>query len=399
MTGRSPSTDRPGRDNGYMHIVHVTSFLTAASVLPSSAVRSRGLAYRAAGHEFSVIIPGNDATVSWTEYGTVVTVPSRGRALSRGLVAVAKRIRHALEKLAPDQIEVADRLSAYELGTWARQNRVPAIRIVESTAGEPSSNDNPRGFDRVVRASPSTPEVAALSTLFGTSSTGIDDATRTSRSVLQPLLLPTGVNLEIFTPLRHNSSLRDSSDADVVIVCATPLTSSGAPSVAIEIVRRRTAAGENVHLLVVGDGPLEGRLKRSARGLPVQFLSARDLELTERAELLATADMTLVTIGNAEGHAVALESLAAGTPIVVTDTCTPSIDLIDGGGLFATTEFVDIERAMRTIACTPVENRRTAARATAIPYDSAASEQVLLALHERLYAAGAEGCSTEPPRK
>ncbi|MGJ8720745.1 MAG: glycosyltransferase [Salinibacterium amurskyense] len=374
-----------------MHIAHVTSFFAAPPLGPSSAVRSRGLAYRAAGHEFTVIVPGREASVAWAEYGTVITVPARGRSLSRGFVPIAKAIRHALENLVPDHIEVADRLSAREIGSWAQQNRIPAIYIVDPSNNSAPSIHDLVGYDRVVSVAPiakglvrseNTPDSAQDA---GDSARAANAAAVSATASDDELIhAPAGVNLEVFSPLRHNSTLRDSSNADMVLLSATPLTAAGIPALAVDVVKRLVAAGENVHLVILGDGPLLGRLERSTIELPVQFLSARDLELAERAEVFATADITLVTVGSHDGHAVALESLASGTPVVATSACSPSLMFVDGGGLSVEPDLTHIEHALRIIQGEPVENRRNVARATALPYDSAESERTLLALHESL---------------
>ncbi|MBH0129032.1 glycosyltransferase [Salinibacterium sp. NK8237] len=365
-----------------MHIAHVTSFYSAPALLPSSVVRSRGLAYQAAGHEFSIIIPGAESSVTWTEYGTVVTVPARGRALSRGFVPIAKAVRRALDNLVPDQIEVADRLSARELGSWAHHNRVPAVLLIEDGAAEWATGRTPLGFDEIVHTGVANLErhgssgaEEARSPTIASDSLGTDD---------RVLSLPSGVNLEVFSPLRHNSTLRDSSGADLIVVCAAPLTASGSVSLAIEVVRERVSQGEDLHLVVLGDGPLRARLERSALGMPVQFLSAHDLTLVERAEVFATADVAIVTTSGSWGHAIALESLAAGTPTILTTACNERLAFADGGGLTVAPDLTHIAHALRVLTDIPVEERRSAARKTALPHDSFAQERRMISLHETL---------------
>ncbi|MBH0009328.1 glycosyltransferase [Salinibacterium sp. SWN1162] len=369
-----------------MHIAHVTSFFAAAPVGPSSAVRSRGLAYRAAGHEFSVIVPGKEASVTRAEFGTVITVPARGRALARGFVPIAKAVRRALASLVPDQIEVADRLSAREIGSWAKLHRVPAIYLIDTSSNDAAHLHNIDGYDRVVSVAPLDHYRDSRASPLEPSERSAKEPANASPPDDEFLRAPAGINLEIFSPLRHSSSLRDSSDANLVILCATPLTLAGLPALAIDLVKRRSAKGEDVHLVILGDGPLRGRLERSAVGLPVQFLGAHDLTLTERAEVFATADIAVVTLGNHEGHAVALESLASGTPVVTTSACGPSLTFVDGGGLCVEPDLNQIEGAIRALEVQPVENRRNAARSSSLIHDCAASERDLLALHESLHS-------------
>ena len=361
-----PDRLRNARDNEHMHIAHVTSFYSVPALSPSSAVRARGIAYRAAGHEFSVIVPGTVVSVTWTEYGTVITVPARGAALRRGFVAIPRAISRALDRLVPDRLEVADRLSFRQLGVWARENRVPAVLFADGVPADLIADPSLRNYDRVVRS------------LWSDSDTIVPSPTP-ELVTIQP-----GVDLEIFTPLRHNSPLRDTSGADLIVVCAAPLTATGSVAVVIDVVRRLTERGQDVHLVVLGDGPLRVRLERSARGLPVQFLSAHSLTLFERSEVFATADIALVTMGGTVGHAVALESLASGTPVILSGPDHHRIEFRDGGGLSTECDVSHIVHAVSVLSEEPVESRRRAARESALPFDAMPVARAMVTLHESL---------------
>lgn len=362
MPERLPHTG----DNEWMHIAHVTSFYSVPALSPSSAVRARGIAYRAAGHEFSVIVPGTVASIAWTEYGTLITVPARGAAIRRGFVGIPLAIRRALDRLVPDRIEVADRLSFRQLGVWARENRVPAVLFADDVPADWATDAAVKNYDRVV------------SSFHGATITPAK-----SHSVKVMELRP-AVDLEIFTPLRHNSGLRDTSGADLVVVCAAPLTAAGSVSIAIDATRKLSDDGTDVHLVVLGDGPLRFRLERSANGLPVQFLSAKDLSLAERAEVLATADFSLVTVGGTVGHAVALESLACGTPVIVSGNVQCPIEFRNGGGASTDADPARVVHAVKILCKESVESRRRAARETALPFDAMPLSQAMIKLHESL---------------
>lgn len=354
------------RDNGQMHIAHVTSFYSLSALTPSSAVRARGIAYRAAGHEFSVIVPGTSASMTWTEYGTVITIPARSAALRRGFVPIPLMIRRALDRLAADRLEVADRLSFRQLGAWAKENQVPAILFADDTSANWATEKALENYDRVV---------------CGIQNAQIGSTPPTSEKIITIRL---GVDLEIFTPLRHNAVLRDTTGAHLILVCAAPLTSTGAVSIAIDTIRKLAAEGNDVHLVILGDGPLAARLERSAHGLPTQFLSARDLSLTARSEVFATADITLVTAAGAVGHATALESLASGTPVIMGGLDQPHIDFKDGGGLVTDADPSDIVNAIHALSAEPVESRRRAARETALPFDAMPLNRAMMELHSAL---------------
>ncbi|EAR24382.1 glycosyl transferase [marine actinobacterium PHSC20C1] len=350
-----------------MHIAHVTSFYSVPALSPSSAVRARGIAYRAAGHEFTVIMPGAGASVEWTEYGTIVTVPARGAALRRGFVAIPRAIGRALDRLVPDRLEVADRLSFRQLGVWARENHVPAVLFADDVPTDWASDRAVQNYDRVI-CSPSSPTSAEVQ----------------SSAASRQVFLHPGVDLEIFTPLRHNSALRDTSGAATILVCAAPLTATGSVSTAIDVVRHLINQRKDTHLVVLGDGPLRSRLERSSHGLPVQFLSAQTLSLAERSEVFATADFALVTLGGSIGHAVALESLASGTPVILSGTDHIHIEFGNGGGLNAEEDMTQIAHAVAVLSEEPVESRRRAARDSALPFDAMPLARAMVTLHESL---------------
>jgi alpha-1,6-mannosyltransferase len=352
--------------NEQMHIAHVTSFYSVPTLSPSSAVRARGISYRAAGHEFSVIVPGTVASVRWTEYGTVVTVPSRGAAIRRGFVRIPLTIRRALDRLLPDRLEVADRLSFRQLGVWARENRVPAVLFVDDACSVWATDGAVDNYDRVVCGVPPVSSLVMQS------------------EVDKLLTIRGGVDLEIFSPLRHNSTLRDMSGADLIMVCAAPLTVAGSVSIAIDTISALVERGTDVHLVVLGNGPLRQRLERRADGLPVQFLSSDKLTLAERSEVFATADFALVTVGGSDGHAVALESLASGTPVIMTGVSQDPIDFLDGGGISTHADSNHIIDAIEALRSDSVESRRRAARETALPFDAMPLSRAMVELHESL---------------
>jgi len=304
--------------------------------------------------------------MAWAEYGTIVTVPARGTALRRGFVPIPFAIRRALDRLVPDQLEVADRLSFRQLGVWARDNRVPAVLFADDVAADLATDRAWENYDRVVCGIHS----ATLTTALSASGSVV---------TMRPF-----IDLEIFTPLRHNSTLRDASGAELIVVCASPLTATGSVSLAIDAIRELTDQGTDVLLVVLGDGPLRSRLERSAHGLPVQFLSASDLSLSERSEVLATADFALVTVDGSVGHAVALEALASGTPVIMSGFTVHSIDFRDGGGLTTEADPAQIVHAVSILGEKSVESRRRAARETALAFDAMPLSRAMVELHESL---------------
>ncbi|MEV4148798.1 glycosyltransferase [Amycolatopsis sp. NPDC049691] len=114
-------------------------------------------------------------------------------------------------------------------------------------------------------------------------------------------------------------------------------------------------------LWLAGDGSLRGELagRAEALGRRVEFLGTR----TDVADLLAAADVTVLT-SDWEGLPLAvLESLAAGRPVVATDVGGVGEVLADGGGLVVP----------------PGDPAATAAALTTLLFDAAARESAAAA--------------------
>jgi len=343
-----------------MHIAHVTSFYDAPALSPSSAVRMRGSSYLAAGHEFSVIVPGKESSIVWADYGTVVTVPARGAALRRGFVPITHAIQSALERLLVDRVEVADRLSYRRLGGWAHTANVGSILLADESHVDPFDEVATRGYDRVVSSLVTADHERRDAQLHS----GHD-----------------GVDVERFSPLRHNQALRRTSGAELIVACATPFTSLGGAALALDTLGALAAAGVDVHFVLIGDGPLKGRLERLAQGLPVQFLSAQNVTLDERAEVFATSDVALITSQDKSAKLIALEALACGTPTVIADGARLGLSFAEGAGLTTAPVASQLAHAVRILAKEPVERRRVAARRTSLDYDALPLNRAMLELH------------------
>jgi alpha-1,6-mannosyltransferase len=134
-------------------------------------------------------------------------------------------------------------------------------------------------------------------------------------------------------------------------------------------------------LVVAGAGPLRSTLQSEAadRGLPVRFLG----HLTDPAELaalLATADVAIAP-GPVETFGLAaLETLASGTPVVVSaESALPEV--IGDAGLAAAGEGPAFAAAVRTLLARPASSRRIAARTQAERYPWSAAVAGFLAAH------------------
>jgi glycosyltransferase involved in cell wall biosynthesis len=110
------------------------------------------------------------------------------------------------------------------------------------------------------------------------------------------------------------------------------------------------SAGSNDRLIVLGDGPERGRLTRLAEDLGIAAQVEMPGHVPSVSEVLASADVFVLS-SNYEGvPAAVIEALAAGVPIVATD-CSTSMKYLLGHGRFGqlvpVRDLAALVRAMR----------------------------------------------------
>ena len=362
-----------------MRIVHVASFYGPRSGSSAATLRALGAGYLRAGHEFTMIVPGRRNSRTETPYGTRITVPALPLVgASYSLIAIDHTVRRLLAELSPDRLEVSDRLTMRRLGVWARKRGVPAVLF---------SFDRPTswtlqasalaGYDRIV-----TTTAAALRDF---------DAVVPGRGQLIPL----GVDLETFSPLKWSQEIRTSlledtaessttiSRTQVLLATVGRLTPDKAPVRAIHALRELRRRGLDARLVVAGDGPLLGRLERAAFGLPVAFVGQID-DRVEMAQLLATADLVLALAPGGTFGVTALEALAAGTPVV--GAADSSLEELIGpaSGYVSNPTPEETANAVEALLRLRVEVRRTEARAVAAARGWDAAVSAMLAVHHAL---------------
>ncbi|MBW4721957.1 glycosyltransferase [Saccharothrix sp. SC076] len=153
-------------------------------------------------------------------------------------------------------------------------------------------------------------------------------ATRLREHGLRPLVIPNAVFPQ--EPRVDRATVRSAlgADPDVpVALCLARLEPQKRHDVLLSAWAR---IGGGAELWLAGDGSLRPALERAAAGLTgVRFLGNRP----DVPDLLAAADVTVLT-SDWEGMPVAvLESLAAGLPVVATDVDGVGEALIGGGGV------------------------------------------------------------------
>ncbi len=359
-----------------MRIVHVANAYTPLSGGIRTTVHALGRGYRAAGHEFVLVVPGpraDDEDLPWGRRMTLAAprVPGSG---GYRVLADLRRVRAVLDALQPDRLEVSDRLTLRGLGRWA------------STAGVPSTVIAHERLDGVLRAfSPLGARGARLvaDRHNATTARRFDRVVTTTRFAAQEFTrigiptdhVPLGVDLEQFRPATHPPT-----DGVPLLVLCSRLSREKRPDLAVEALRVLHRGGFPARLVIAGSGPLTASLRWRARRLPVELVG----HLADRssvADLLGAADVVLAP-GPVETFGLAaLEALACGTPVVSASTSAVA-ELVEGGaGRSARPEPRALAAAVAELLAVPAARRRKAARARAELFPWSRTTDTILALH------------------
>ncbi|MEU4238981.1 glycosyltransferase [Actinoplanes sp. NPDC026619] len=362
-----------------MRIVRVANYVAPRSGGLKTALRNLGAGYQAAGYESVLVIPGEKASDSATEQGRVITLPGAYLPGLGGYRVLLDRRRLAatLRSLRPDRLEISDRTTLRWLGRWAQRHDVPSMMV---------SHESLDGLLRLFGPA-SGRRVADL--LNGRTAADHDKIVCTTRwaarefeRIGKPVdLVPLGVDLERFTPARHDPAMRArwAAPDDVLLLHCGRLSPEKKPRRSLAALEGLRHLGVRAVLVVAGAGPLRNALQEEAatRGLPVRFLGHLSDPL-EVAALQASADVAIAP-GPIETFGLsALETLASGTPVVVSsESALPEV--IGTAGLAA--DDAGYVSAIVDILSRPMEARRRAARAQAEKFPWSASVTGFLAAH------------------
>jgi alpha-1,6-mannosyltransferase len=346
----------PGSNGGQgiialMRIVHVANFHGPASGALATTLEQLGRAYRRAGHQYFVIAPGPRQDHEHLPWGTRHTIAARSLVGDRYRpLAVDFGVRRLLAELAPDSLEVSDRLTMRRLGGWAQKHGIPATVV---SLGPPAEWTLQPGLLAPYRAVVSSHEASA----------------RRFEAILpgRVIRVDPGVDLEVFSPLRWSAKVRSEvlDRSQVLLTHVGRLSNDRMPLASLDALRTLRARGVDARLVVVGAGPLRGRVERAAVDLPVSLLGRLD-DRHELAVLLASSDAMLSPATHDVRRLSGLEALASGTPVALGSTGIQLADAVQG------------------ILAQPTETRRSDARALAAQFGWRSTTARMIDLHESL---------------
>ncbi|WP_280419147.1 glycosyltransferase [Nocardia carnea] len=375
-----------------MRIVQLANFYGPRSGGLRTALHHLGEGYVAAGHEVVLIVPGPRPAEEVLPGGVLrITLPALPIPWTGGYRAAdPRRVADTLTGLRPDALEVSDRLTLRGFGRWARRRGVAGVMISHERLDRLLGQIMPQRYARRLadianRRTADQYDMVVCTTEF---------ARAEFRRIAAPNveMVPLGVDLDLFTPHRHDHGLR----ADLGVPGHPLLVHCGRLSVekrvdrSIEAVAELHRHGVEARLVVAGDGPRREALERRAGsmpavagGLPAVHFTGFITDRAEVARLLATADISLAPGPHETFGLAALEALAAGTPVVASRSSALADIVTADCGAVAADDPAAFARAVTDVLARPPAQRRGAARRRAEQFTWPAAVSGMLSVLDR----------------
>lgn len=354
-----------------MRIVQLANFYGPRSGGLRTALNHLGQGYVAAGHEVVLIVPGPRRAEEVLPSGVVrITVPALAIPWTGGYRAAdPRRVADVLTGLRPDVLEVSDRLTLRGFGRWARRRDIAGVMFSHERLDRLLGQVMPgpwarRVADAANRRTAADYDFVVCTTAFARAEFHRIDAENVA-------LVPLGVDLELFSPLRHDGALRATlgGSNDPLLVHCGRLSVEKRVDRSIEAVDSLRRGGVDARLVVVGDGPRREALQRRARGLspladgrPAVHFTGFVSDRTRVATLLASADVAMAPGPHETFGLAALEALAAGTPVVASRSSALADIVTAECGAVAADDPSAFARAVTDVLALPPADRRRAAR-------------------------------------
>ncbi|MBV8965351.1 MAG: glycosyltransferase [Mycobacteriaceae bacterium] len=346
-----------------MRVVQVANFYGPRSGGLRTAVDRLGAEYFAAGHDVFLIVPGQAASRTVLPSGVIrISVPARQIPFTGGYRAVPPGpVKRIVASLAPDALEVSDRLTLRSLGRWGREHDAATVMISHERLDRLAGLVLPPGWARRLadfanRRTASNYDMVVCTTDFARQEFDRINASNVAT-------VPLGVDLETFHPRHRSLQVRRhwAAPGQTLLVHCGRLSVEKRVDRSIDALAALCDAGVDARLLIVGEGPLRRKLERQAGRLPVSFTGFVD-NRSEVATLLASADVALAPGPHETFGLAALEALACGTPAVVSRTSALCEIVTCDSGAHAANDPGSIARAVVDVIGRPLRRRRRGAR-------------------------------------
>ena len=346
-----------------MRVVQVANFYGPRSGGLRTAVDRLGAEYSDSGHEVFLIVPGPRAERTLLSTGVVrITMPAWLIPFTGGYRAVMPGpVKALLEALQPDALEVSDRLTLRSLGKWGREHGATTVMISHERLDRLAGQLFPGRTARSLADFANGRTAADYDTVVCTTGFAREEFDRIGATNV--VTVPLGVDLQTFHPRRHSALVRRqwATPEQLLLVHCGRLSVEKRVDRSIDALAALCDFGVDARLLVMGEGPMRAKLQRQAAGLPIDFTGF----ITNRhtvAGLLASADVTLAPGPHETFGLAALESLACGTPAVVSRTSALTEIITPDSGASAENHPEAIARAVGRVISLPEFHRRICAR-------------------------------------
>jgi alpha-1,6-mannosyltransferase len=346
-----------------MRVVQVANFYGPRSGGLRTAVDRLGAEYCGTGHEVFLVVPGSRADRTRLSTGVIrITLPARMIPFTGGYRAVMPGpVKALLEALRPDALEVSDRLTLRSLGRWGREYGATTVMISHERLDRLAGQVLPRRTARSLADFANGRTAADYDTVVCTTGFAREEFDRIGATNV--VTVPLGVDLQTFHPRRHSALVRQqwATPKQLLLVHCGRLSVEKRADRSIDALAALCDSGVDARLVVVGEGPLRAKLQRQAAGLPIDFTGFISSRHTV-AGLLASADVTLAPGPHETFGLAALESLACGTPAVVSRTSALTEIITPDSGASADNHPEAIARAVSMVIRRPESDRRSSAR-------------------------------------
>jgi alpha-1,6-mannosyltransferase len=346
-----------------MRVVQVANFYGPRSGGLRTAVDRLGAEYCARGHEVFLVVPGRRGEWRQLCSGVVrISLPARLIPFTGGYrAALPGPVTALLEQLAPDALEVSDRLTLRSLGAWGRRHDVATVMISHERLDRLVGQILPSHLARSIADIANRHTADSYDAVVCTTAFAREEFDRIHASNI--VTVPLGVDLDQFHPGRRSAVVRQrwARPEQTLLVHCGRLSVEKHAHRSIDTIAALLDSGVDARLVVVGEGPLRARLQRQAARLPVDFtgyIGCRDTV----AAILATADVALAPGPHETFGLAALEALACGTPAVVSRTSALAEILTADSGAAADNDPAAIGHAVTSIISRPEPLRRNDAR-------------------------------------
>ncbi|PSL06917.1 alpha-1,6-mannosyltransferase [Haloactinopolyspora alba] len=378
---RPPAHARRLHDAG-VRILQAANFVAPHSGGIRTMMRHLADGYAAAGHEVVAVVPGERNTTRTTGYGRLVeiaapTIPGTG---GYRMITAWRTVEDLLAAVAPDRVEVSDRLTLGRIGPWARRRGIGAVVFSHERLDALLRFHLGRALPTARIANAWNRRLAAsFDTVVCTTRWAAEEFVRVGVPNLAHV--PLGIDLETFHPSRRDPALRTqlARGAEVVIATAVRLSPEKRPDLLVPMADELRRLGVRARLVVCGDGSVRDLVAAQAVGKPVTmagFVADRE----RLASILASVDVVAAPGPYETFGLAALEAMASGTPVVASSSGALPELVVGDAGRTAPPDPAAMARAVAELADLGAP-ARAAARCRAQEYSWSATVEEMLAVH------------------